>query len=77
VALAKGLRLEFPDTSKTVISDRILLNQLLQNLIGNALKYTEKGFVKVAETSNADGFLLSVEDSGSGIPSDKLERIFR
>jgi PAS domain S-box-containing protein len=76
VAMAKGIRLEFPETSKIVISDRILLNQLLQNLIGNGLKYTEKGFVKVAEISGADGFLLCVEDSGSGIPSDKLERIF-
>jgi len=75
-ALAKGMRLDFPETSKIVISDRILLNQLLQNLIGNAIKYTEKGFVRVAETLDADAFLLSVEDSGSGIPSDKLERIF-
>lgn len=76
VALAKGIRLEFPETSKMVISDRILLNQLLQNLIGNAHKYTENGFVKVSETSDADGFLLCVEDSGCGIPRDKLERIF-
>ncbi len=76
VALAKGIRLEFPETSRIVISDRILLNQMLQNLIGNALKYTEKGFVKIAETLDADGFLLCIEDSGSGIPSDKLERIF-
>jgi PAS domain S-box-containing protein len=76
VALAKGIRLEFPETSKIVISDRILLGQLLQNLLGNALKYTENGFVTVAETSDADGLLVCVEDSGSGIPSDKLNRIF-
>jgi two-component system, sensor histidine kinase len=76
VALAKGMRLGFPETSKFVTSDRILLNQLLQNLIGNAIKYTENGFVRVAETLDADGLVLCVEDSGSGIPSDKLERIF-
>jgi PAS domain S-box-containing protein len=76
LALAKGLRLEFGPTSREVTSDRILLTQLLQNIIGNALKYTEQGFVRIDQKVDADGLLLSVEDSGCGIPSDKLERIF-
>jgi two-component system, sensor histidine kinase len=75
-ALAKGLRLEFSQTSKVLTSDRILLNQLLQNVIGNAIKYTGTGVVKVSESLDSDGLMLSVEDTGSGIPDDKLERIF-
>jgi two-component system, sensor histidine kinase len=75
-ALAKDLRLEFPQASKIVTSDRILLNQLLQNIIGNAVKYTESGVVKVSESLDSDGLTLSVEDTGRGIPTDKLERIF-
>jgi two-component system, sensor histidine kinase len=76
LARAKGLHLEFAQTSRIVNTDRSLLNQLLQNIIGNALKYTEKGFVQVSEALDSDGLLLSVEDSGCGIPDDKLERIF-
>ena len=76
VALAKGLQLEFVTTSRVVTSDRILLSQLLQNIIGNALKYTEKGHVRVSEMLDSDGLQLCIEDSGSGIPADKLERIF-
>jgi signal transduction histidine kinase len=75
-ALAKGLRLEFAHTSKVVTSDRILLNQLLQNVIGNAIKYTDTGVVNVSESMDSDGLLLSVQDTGRGIPNDKLERIF-
>jgi two-component system, sensor histidine kinase len=76
LALAKGLRLEFAQTSRAVTSDRILLSQMLQNIIGNALKYTEAGFVKLTEALDSDGLHLCIEDSGSGIPDDKLERIF-
>jgi PAS domain S-box-containing protein len=75
-ALAKGLRLEFSSTSTGVTGDRILLSQLMQNIIGNAIKYTERGFVKVSDSLDTDGLLLTVEDSGSGIPDDKVERIF-
>jgi two-component system, sensor histidine kinase len=75
-ALAKGLQLEFASTLKVVTSDRILLGQLLHNIIGNAIKYTDSGFVRVSDSLDTDGLLLSVEDSGSGIPEDKVERIF-
>jgi PAS domain S-box-containing protein len=76
LVLAKGLGLEFAETSRVVASDRVLLNQLLHNVIGNAIKYTAKGFVRISEALDSDGLVLSVEDSGSGIPDDKLQRIF-
>jgi PAS domain S-box-containing protein len=76
IALARGLRLEFVPTARVLTSDRILLNQLLQNIVGNALKYTANGFVRIAEDCDDEGLLLSVEDSGCGIPADKLDKIF-
>jgi len=76
MARAKNLRLEFADTLTVISTDRVLFMQLLQNLIGNALKYTERGTVRVAQISDADALAISVEDSGVGIPQDKLARIF-
>ena len=75
-ARAKNLRLEFADTPTVISTDRVLFMQLLQNLTGNALKYTETGFVRVVQFSEVDGLAISVEDSGVGIPQDKLARIF-
>ncbi len=76
IAAAKNLRLEFADTQTVITTDRILFVQLLQNLLGNALKYTESGFVRIAQSADADALILTVEDSGVGIPQDKLERVF-
>lgn len=76
VARAKNLRLEFADTLTVIDTDRVLFMQLLQNIIGNALKYTETGSVRVAQVSDADALAISVDDSGVGIPHDKLARIF-
>jgi PAS domain S-box-containing protein len=75
-AIAKGLRLKFAQTSKVLTTDRMLCSQLLQNIVGNAIKYTDSGFVKVSEEMETDGLVLCVEDSGRGIANEKLGRIF-
>jgi PAS domain S-box-containing protein len=76
VARARGIDLQV-DSQRVVLStDRTLFYQLLQNLVGNALKYTDHGSVRVKCTTEPNGVVVIVEDSGIGIPADKLERIF-
>jgi len=69
---------ELPDM---VIGDQGRLNQILVNLIGNALKFTNEGEVtvsvkKIDETEDSYSFKFSIKDTGIGIPKDKLETIF-
>ncbi len=67
---------------KEFLSDPTRLRQILTNLCGNAIKFTEKGHIslKVQSFANAstdmEDIYLSVEDTGIGIPPDKIETIF-
>jgi PAS domain S-box-containing protein len=69
------------DVPETLLIDSLRLNQILMNLISNAIKFTDKGFVelKVSLTQrDKDNVKLSfsVRDSGIGIPQNRLNKIF-
>jgi two-component system, sensor histidine kinase len=76
IARARGLRLEVQPVTVTVVTDRALFYQLLQNLVANALKYTDRGSVSVICVRHPESLRIHVRDTGIGIPPDKLERIF-
>lgn len=58
-------------------TDRIKLSRALANLIGNAVKFTEAGEVRVETTWAPDGRVrFSVRDTGPGIPADRLDDVF-
>lgn len=66
-----------PDDDKaTVITDETKLKQVMTNLIGNALKFTEKGYVKFGYTQKEDTIRFFVEDSGIGIHAKYHKLIF-
>lgn len=84
LAANKGISMELAmadDLPELVKGDYVKLSQILNNLLGNALKFTEKGSVKLkvvmVEESDGQYFLsFSVKDTGIGIPADKLPQIF-
>ena len=76
LAREKSLQLNFAATRTVIVTDRMLVMQLLQNVVGNAVKYTSCGGVTVTETRDSDALVLTIKDTGTGIPGDKLDRIF-
>jgi signal transduction histidine kinase len=57
-------------------TDEEKLTTIMSNLIKNAIKYTDKGFVEIDYQIDNNEFIFSVKDSGIGIPKDRLDAIF-
>jgi two-component system CheB/CheR fusion protein len=75
-AQAKGLRLRVTRCSAMITSDPALLEQMIRNLIGNAMKYTRRGKVLVGCRRAGDHLKIQVLDTGIGIQPGELDSIF-
>ena len=70
-----------PSVPRHINGDKLRLNQILFNIVGNSVKFTDEGFVKIDVqliNEDAEDFTLkfTIIDSGIGIPEDKVETIF-
>jgi two-component system, sensor histidine kinase len=76
MAAEKGLRLEVEMSEHVVYSDPSLVEQILRNLVSNALKYTREGSVRLCCRRDAAQIRIDVIDTGVGIPADQLPYIY-
>jgi signal transduction histidine kinase len=70
------LACELPDPPPDLVTDPEKLATVLKNLVGNAVKFTSAGHVRVHVSSTADTATIHVEDTGIGIPAEHLDSIF-
>lgn len=84
-ALKKGINLRTglaPDLPRCILGDEIRLRQILYNLIGNSLKFTEEGFVSLSvrkvlgEGAGLPKLCFSIRDTGIGISADDASKLF-
>ena len=75
-ARAKGLQLNVVQTDAWAYTDPVVLRRILDNLVSNAIRYTQRGRVLVGARLRGEQVEIQVWDSGVGIAADQLEAIF-
>ena len=76
-ARGKGLRLRLRPTQAVAESDPVLLEQMVRNLVGNAVRYTQRGGVLVGVRRHGQNLSIQVWDTGGGIAPEDQQRIFQ
>lgn len=77
LAVEKNLSLAFHQENMLIRGDRNLTEQILRNLLANAIQYTSTGGVKVEFFNTSGQLTLAVEDTGCGIPKEDLPFIYK
>ena len=77
-AKQKGLdfKIELPTEEVIIESDEKMIFSIINNLVSNAIKFTEKGFVKIELKKSENKIILGVSDSGIGIPKEKQDIVW-
>lgn len=75
-AAEKGLELAIERSGEGVHTDAELLRRLLGNLVSNAIRYTQRGEVRISCARHGKLVAIDVADTGIGIPPDQVERVF-
>lgn len=78
-AMEKNIEFEYrfdKNLEGLIISDRVKLNQILTNLISNAIKFTEKGIINIEVQKQSNKIHFTVKDSGIGISESKIDIVF-
>jgi len=68
---------DYPEEWPLVYVDKMRIKQALINLLGNAVKYTEEGFITMRVRSFTDFVTITIEDTGIGIPVEHYQSIFK
>jgi signal transduction histidine kinase len=73
-----NLKLEFIDPKEDILieADKGRINQVISNLLNNAIKFTNEGTITAAAVPKNDEIVVSVSDTGSGIDSEILPKLF-
>ena len=80
LANAKAISLQVEENSDMLVeiyADRTRIRQVMINVVNNALKFTDKGDVRIRADRRGENILIQVRDTGMGIPPEKLEAIFQ
>ncbi len=67
---------DFPENFPVIIGDETRIEQVVSNLVSNALKYAPAGEIKISGTARADQVIVCVSDEGAGIEAKDLPHIF-